>query len=110
MAFALERAPSSEGPVEAPVRTPIWNSCPALWAAMARSAIASGIALGAPAGVNPLKPTFCPWWIKEAASAAVSTGNVIKSLFARGHRWAGDGRAPEVGDRKSTRLNSSHLG
>src|ERR1035441_5067367 len=87
MAFALERAPSSEGPVEAPVRTPIWNSCPALWAAMARSAIASGIALGAPAGVNPLKPTFCPWWIKEAASAAVSTGNVIKSLFARGHRF-----------------------
>jgi hypothetical protein len=38
---------------------------------MARSAIASGIAFGAPAGVNPLKPTFCPFWIKEAASVAV---------------------------------------
>src|SRR5579871_95154 len=53
---------------------------------MARSAIASGTALGAPAGVNPLKPTVCPFWIREAASAAVKIGNeCIKSSlrFAR---------------------------
>ena len=75
MACALARAPSSEGPVEAPVRTPIWNSWPASCAALARSAIASGIALGAPAGVNPLNPTVCPWSMREAASSGVRTGN-----------------------------------
>src|ERR1039457_3543507 len=62
---------------------------------MARSASASGIAFGAPAGVNPLQPTFCPLWIKEAASAAVSTGNVIDSLFAIRHRRAPHDRPPE---------------
>src|ERR1035441_6062577 len=75
IAFALESAPSRDGPVDAPVRTPIWTSWPALWAAIARSAIAIGTAFGTPAGVNPLKPTFCPLSIKDAASAAVSIGN-----------------------------------
>jgi hypothetical protein len=32
------------------------------------------MALGAPAGVNPLKPTVWPCWMWLAASSAVSRG------------------------------------
>jgi hypothetical protein len=61
MAWALASAPSSDGPVEAPVSTPIWKSRPAACSSSAWQAIARGMALAAPAGVNPLKPTVWPW-------------------------------------------------
>ena len=98
MASALASAPSSEGPVEAPVRTPIWNSRPAWCSAMARSAIASGIAFGAPAGVKPLKPTVWPCSIRAAASAAVRTGKeaIIKSPLGFAGQRAAAGTAPAI--------------
>ena len=85
MASALASAPSSDGPVEAPVSTPIWKSRPAACSAVARSARAMGIALGEPAGVKPLKPTVCPCWIRAAASAAVRSGKeAIIVVFSDG--------------------------
>ncbi len=55
--------------------TPTLNGLPSAWSALARSARAKGTALGAPAGVNPLKAMVSPSLMSEAASAAVSLGN-----------------------------------
>jgi hypothetical protein len=61
--------------VEAPVMTPTLKSRPAACSAMAFSAMAEGITLAAPAGVNPLKPMFSSCLMKAAASSGVRTGN-----------------------------------
>ena len=47
---------------------------PGIMAAVARAAIAIGIAFGAPAGVNPLNPTVCPCWINEVLFRFVGGG------------------------------------
>ena len=71
IALALVSAPSRESPEDAPVSTPILKGFPFSCSAIALSAIAAGIALGAPAGVNPLNPTLSPSLTKLAASSAV---------------------------------------
>src|SRR5664279_4653640 len=64
-------APSSSGAVDAPVHTLMANSVPAAWAAAIRAASAVGTALGYPAPVNPLMPTWAPGGISAAASSAL---------------------------------------
>ena len=73
-ASALARASSHCSPVEAPLRSRIWNGLPASWSARALRARASGTAFGEPAGVKPLTPTIAPSGIISAASSAVSVG------------------------------------
>ena len=61
IASAFASAPSSDGPVDAPVSTPTLNGLPGgVFCFGAFCAIASGIAFGAPAGVKPLKPIVWP--------------------------------------------------
>ena len=71
MASALESSPSQLCPVLAPVKMLILKGLPAACSASAFLAISAGVHLGAPAGVNPLRPMVCPFWTRAAASAAV---------------------------------------
>jgi hypothetical protein len=64
-------APSSSGPVEAPVNTLTWNFSPCRCASAIRRANSIGTALGYPEPVNPLIPTWSPEPIRAAASVAV---------------------------------------
>jgi len=73
MPFASASAPSSSGPVEAPVQTLIRNGSPSAWAAAIRRASAPGTALGCPAPVKPLIPTVSPGPISAAAASAGTT-------------------------------------
>eukprot|EP01139_Manchomonas_bermudensis_P006748 Amastigsp_a178036_23.p3 type:complete len:130 gc:universal Amastigsp_a178036_23:1408-1797(+) len=75
IAFARASSPSIEGPVEAPVTTPILNGRPALCSATALRAMARGTALAAPAAVKAENPTTSPSLIIDAISSAVLTGN-----------------------------------
>ena len=71
MAFTLERTPSHESPVEAPVMIPILKGSPLECFSSAILANAAVTAFGLPAGVKPLSAIISPLLIRLAASAAV---------------------------------------
>src|ERR1035441_901730 len=67
----MASAPSSSGPVEAPVKTLTWNFWPRKLASAMWRASSMGTALGYPDPVNPLMPTWSPEWMRAAASSAL---------------------------------------
>src|SRR5215469_2792161 len=67
----MASAPSSSGPVEAPVNTLTRNFCPRKFASAMRRASSVGTALGYPDPVNPLIPIWSPDSISAAASSAL---------------------------------------
>ena len=70
---AMASAPSSSGPVEAPVNTFTLNFSPRRCASAMRRASAIGTAFGYPEPVNPLIPICDPGWIRAAASSPLIT-------------------------------------
>jgi hypothetical protein len=61
-------------PHDAPVRIRSLKGSPFLFISAALVAKARGVALAAPAGVNPLKATVSPFLMWETASSAVIFG------------------------------------
>src|ERR1035441_4394259 len=69
----MASAPSSSGPVEAPVKMFTLNFCPRRWASVILRASAMGTAFGYPDPVKPLIPICDPGWIRAAASSPLIT-------------------------------------